>query len=330
MHSQHTSFQKLSKDQNMQASAAGLLPMEMSFLGNTLDRQSTRRGDRSYLSGLLNKPDTQVVLSTDTTLVFQAAETPGIGHELSAAKALGADPDELVFLGVRPETGQALFAATLPHTDENLETRPDLRLVNLRTLALQHLFPPQDLGPLAQARALVHWHRTHQFCSRCGEKSVMAEAGYRRDCPVCGGQHFPRTDPCVIMLITDGDRALLGRPARLPEGIYTTLAGFMEPGETVEQAVRRETLEESGIRVGDVRLIANQPWPFPANLMIGCTGTAISSDIEIEDDELEACKWCDREEVRQMMSDTHPEDHRIPPSISIAYELITGWLDERI
>ncbi|WP_428671922.1 NAD(+) diphosphatase, partial [Roseibium sp.] len=110
----------------------------------------------------------------------------------------------------------------------------------------------------------------------------------------------------------------------------TTLAGFMEPGETIEQAVRRETLEESGIEVGEVRLISNQPWPFPANLMLGCTGTATSSRIDIEDDELEDCKWCERDEVRQMVAGTHPQGHRIPPSISIAYELITGWLEDKI
>ncbi|MGX1498939.1 NAD+ diphosphatase [Labrenzia sp. MBR-25] len=313
----------------MHATSAGSLAMDMSFLGNTLDRQSTRRGDTAYLASLLEKPDTRIVLSTDRTLVFKAGESLSLGHGLEDALSLGAVREEMIFLGLRPENGEALFATALPATDEDLAERTDLQLIDLRTLALQNAFAPQDMGALAQARALIHWHRTHQFCSRCGEKSQLAEAGYRRDCPSCGGQHFPRTDPCVIMLITDesGDKALLGRPARLAEGIYTTLAGFMEPGETIEQAVRRETLEESGIVVGDVRLLANQPWPFPANLMLGCIGKATSFEIAIEDDELEACKWCDREEVRQMVAGTHPEGHRIPPSISIAFELIKGWLD---
>ncbi|WP_298818752.1 NAD(+) diphosphatase [uncultured Roseibium sp.] len=311
----------------MRAPAAGLQPMEMSFLGNTLDRQSTKRGDKAYIDGLLQRPDTQFVLSTDKTLVFRGDDIQSIGHSLSEAVALGAETKEMVFLGLRPENGQAVFATTVPHTDDDLSERPGLQSIDLRNLALKNLLSPEDLGALAQARALIHWHRTHRFCSSCGEKSVMAEAGYRRDCPTCGAPHFPRTDPCVIMLITDGDRALLGRPARLPEGIYTTLAGFMEPGETIEQAVRRETLEESGIVVGDVQLISNQPWPFPANLMLGCIGTATTFEIEIEDDELEACKWCSREEVRQMVAGTHPEEHKIPPSISIAYELIIGWLD---
>ncbi|MEP1932299.1 MAG: NAD(+) diphosphatase [Roseibium sp.] len=314
----------------MRASAADLPAMEMSFLGNNLDRQSTRRGNTAYLAQLLEKPDTLIVLSSARTLVFQVSEPLVVGHSLEAAKALGAKQDEMVFLGLRPETGTALFATTLPQSDEELEERDDLHLQDLRNLAIQKTFTPQDLGALAQARAVIHWHRTHQFCSRCGEKTNLAEAGYRRDCPSCEGQHFPRTDPCVIMLITDGDRALLGRPARLAEGVYTTLAGFMEPGETIEHAVRRETLEESGVKVSDVRLISNQPWPFPANLMLGCIGDATTTDIEIEDDELEACKWCDRDEVRLMMAGTHPEGHIIPPSISIAYELITGWLDGSI
>jgi len=316
----------------MRATAADLKPMEMSFLGNSLDRQSTKRGDKAYLDELLERPDTEIVLSTARTLVFRSGAPLRTGHTLDSAKALGADPAEMVFLGLREESGAALFATTLSQDDEALAERDDLQLIDLRTLALQNALPPEDMGALAQARALIHWHRTHRFCSRCGEKTVMAEAGYRRDCPSCEGNHFPRTDPCVIMLITDetGEKALLGRPARLPEGIYTTLAGFMEPGETIEQAVRRETLEESGIKVGEVRLISNQPWPFPANLMLGCIGTATTFQIEIEDDELEACKWCDRDEVRQMVSHTHPEGHLIPPSISIAYELITGWLEGQI
>lgn len=314
----------------MRPAAASLQAMEMSFIDNTLDRQSERRGESAYLKDLLTHPKTRIVLSTDRTLVFQSGLGNEIGHNLDAALALGASAEEMVFLGLRPEDGQALFATTLPLNDDDLEAHENLLVQDLRNLALQSAFSAEDLSVLAQARALIHWHRTHPHCSRCGAKTHMAEGGYRRDCPSCGAPHFPRTDPCVIMLITHEDRALLGRPARLPEGVYTTLAGFMEPGETIEAAVRREVFEESRIRVGEVSLVSNQPWPFPANLMLGCIGTATSVDIEIADDELEACKWCDRDEVRQMIDGTHPEEHRIPPSISIAYELIVGWLEDRI
>ena len=314
----------------MRPAAASLQAMEMSFIDNTLDRQSERRGESSYLKGLLERPETRSELSTDKTLIFENRTEKDIGHDLNSALALGARADEMVFLGLRPQNGQALFATTLPVSDDDLAAHENLLVQDLRNLALQSAFSAEDLSVLAQARALIHWHRTHPHCSRCGAKTHMAEGGYRRDCPSCGAPHFPRPDPCVIMLITHEDRALLGRPARLPEGVYTTLAGFMEPGETIEAAVRREVFEESRVRVGEVCLVSNQPWPFPANLMLGCIGTATSVDIEIADDELEACKWCDRDEVRQMIDGTHPEEHRIPPSISIAYELIVGWLEDRI
>ncbi len=309
-------------------------PSGMCFLVNPLDRRSAFRGDKAYINGLLEAPDTEVVLATALRLVFPRAASEGppdrIGHALAQALDLGAKKSEMVFLGLRPNGGGALFATTINGEDEEFENRPGLLLKDLRPVALGADFGPEELGILAQARALIHWHRTHPFCSRCGEKTVLAEAGYRRDCPVCGASHFPRTDPCVIMLITDGDRALLGRPPRLPEGVYTTLAGFMEPGETIADSVRRETQEESGILVGKVQLIADQPWPFPANLMLGCIGEALSSEISFEDDELEACKWCDRAEVRQMIDGTHPEGHRIPPSFSIAYHLIAGWLERTV
>ncbi|MTI44637.1 NAD(+) diphosphatase [Roseibium hamelinense] len=299
----------------------------MSFVKNTLDRQSLRRKDLTFLNDRIGQPDCEVILSTAHRLVFDSSRAGALGHPPKKAFALGAQRHELVFLGQNHDGSRPLFAGLLPMSDEEVDADDSLWANDLRNIALQSIFSEQDLSALSQARALLHWHRTHGFCSRCGKPSEIADAGYRRDCKFCGGQHFPRTDPCVIMLITDGDRALFGRPPRLPDGIYTTLAGFMEPGETVEQAVRRETLEEAGIDVGEVRIISNQPWPFPANLMIGCIGKAESTEIHIEDDELEACRWCDRAEVRKMLEGTHSDGDRIPPSISIAYKLIAGWLE---
>ncbi len=301
----------------------------MSFIDNELDRQSVKRSDTAWIKNKLEAADTGIVLSTATQLILDTSSEPAIRHSLAAALELGAQEAEMIFLGQRPDGTGALFATAVSKSDEDIEALDGVTGIDLRTLAIQNTLPPEDLGALSQARAMIHWHRSHKFCSRCGHPSDLAEAGYRRDCPSCGGQHFPRTDPCVIMLITDGDRALLGRPPRLAEGMFTTLAGFMEPGETIEQAVRRETKEESGITVGDVKIVSNQPWPFPANLMLGCIGKATSFDIDFEDDELEACRWCDRAEVQQMMDGTHPNGDHVPPPISIAHQLISDWVAGR-
>lgn len=304
-------------------------PAGMSFTVNPLDRCSELRGKTEWLIEQMTRPDARFVASTAGKLVLtRDGGTPSIRHGRASADRLGFDPAEAILLGLEGDERRPLFTFACTSTDEELEQRPDLEVIDLRSLAVRADLPEADLGALAQTRALVHWHMSHRFCSRCGQKSVMAEAGYRRDCPACGAMHFPRTDPVVIMLITHHDKVLLGRPPRLAEGIFTVLAGFMEPGETIEDAVRRETYEESRIRVGDVSIVLNQPWPFPANLMLGCTGEALTDEIAFEQDELEACRWCDRAEVRQMMAGTHPLGHRTPPPISIAHQLIAGWLAE--
>ncbi|NBN65776.1 NAD(+) diphosphatase [Pannonibacter tanglangensis] len=307
------------------AYALATAPGGMSFIVNPLDRCAERRGDPEWLRSLMAQPDAAFVVATAGKLVLRAGS--GIRHSRADADRLGLDPAETAFLGLEP-TGRPLFACTAGLSEEDLEIRDGLEVIDLRSLAMRGDLPEADIGALAQTRALMHWHLSHRFCSRCGHRTTLAEAGYRRDCPSCQAQHFPRTDPVVIMLITHGDKVLLGRPPRLVEGVFTTLAGFMEPGETVEAAVRRETYEESRVRVGDVSIVLNQPWPFPANLMLGCRGTALTTEIDIGQDELEACRWCDRAEVETMLAGTHPLGHRIPPGISIAHHLILGWLRE--
>ena len=188
---------------------------------------------------------------------------------------------------------------------------------------------PRDAELAATARALFEWHRTHGFCAACGEKSEISHAGWQRTCPSCQAQHFPRTDPVVIMLITSGNQLLIGRGATWPEGMYSLLAGFIEPGETIEAAVRREVLEESGVRVGPVNYLASQPWPFPASLMIGCHGTAISTAITLDPNELQDARWVSREEMAQALAGLHP---LIRPSRkgAIAQFLISHWLADRL
>ncbi|WP_424965445.1 NAD(+) diphosphatase [Dinoroseobacter sp. S375] len=180
----------------------------------------------------------------------------------------------------------------------------------------------------ASARQVMEWHRTHSFCSMCGTASEVTMGGWQRQCPSCGRHHFPRTDPVVIMLITHGNKVLLGRSPGWPEGMYSLLAGFIEPGETMEAAVRREVFEEAGVRVGAVRYLASQPWPYPASLMMGCAGEAISEEITIDPVEIEDAIWMSREELLQVFMGAHPK-MREPRKGAIAHSLLTAWLSDR-
>mgnify|MGYP000926494218 CR=1 FL=1 len=215
-----------------------------------------------------------------------------------------------------------------PEEEEALKADSRYTLTGLRALALEGRILPAELGAIAQGKAMLHWHATHRFCAKCGQPSHVAEAGWKRVCDACKAEHFPRTDPVVIMLTVDGERCLLGRSSRFPPGWYSTLAGFVEPGETIEDAVRRETFEEAGIVGGRVTIMANQPWPFPASLMIGAYVEAKSTAIAIDHEELEDCRWFSRDEVRQMLSGTHSEGLGVPAKMSIASHLIRHFVGE--
>jgi NAD+ diphosphatase len=257
------------------------------------------------------------------------------GHPMLA----GAGP--AVFLG-RRDDGRPAFAVDLPHWqpeeaplpagpfDPGLAAHPlappgaafaDLRFV-MADLA------PAEAEAAATARALLEWHRGHGYCAACGAPSLAERGGWQRRCPACGAVHFPRTDPVVIMLVTRGNRALLGRSPGWPEGMYSCLAGFMEPGETVEAAVRREVAEETGVRVGPVRYLASQPWPFPASLMLGCHALARTTAVTLDPEELEDALWIGREELVEVMSGTHPR-LRAPRKGAIAAHLVAMWLEDR-
>ena len=166
---------------------------------------------------------------------------------------------------------------------------------------------PEDAADIASAKGCLQWHLSHPYCSKCGQASEIDQGGWRRKCPSCGGMHFPRTDPVVIMLILYKDRALLGRQHFWPQGMYSMLAGFMEPGETIEAAVRRETLEESGVSVGRVQYAACQPWPFPSSLMIACVGEALAQDLDPDFDEIEEAMWVTRQDVLESLAGRHPK-----------------------
>lgn len=209
-----------------------------------------------------------------------------------------------------------------PHPD----LPPDHRFIDLRT-GLTRL-EPADAALAGTARALFNWHRSHRFCSACGHASDWVLDGWQRKCPACGAQHFPRTDPVVIMLVVRGDRVLLGRSPGWPEGMYSALAGFVEPGETLEAAVAREVFEETGITVGAVRYVASQPWPWPSSLMLGFLAEA-RDDVIIRDAELEDALWLPRDEAAAVMAGIHPRVRR-PRRGAIASGLLEAWLAGRI
>ena len=188
---------------------------------------------------------------------------------------------------------------------------------------------PQQAELAAMAKALLEWHRSHGFCAACGAPSQMTSGGWQRRCPACAAPHFPRTDPVVIMLVTDGNRLLLGRSPGWPDGMYSLLAGFVEPGETMEAAVRREVAEETGVQIGAVGYLASQPWPFPASLMLGCRAEALTTEITLDPDELQDALWVSRADMVAAFAGSHP---RIRPSRrgSIARFIITAWLADHL
>ena len=204
---------------------------------------------------------------------------------------------------------------------------PDARFVEIRGLmpSLSRL----DGESIATGKALLQWHTAHRFCANCGTPSAVESSGWVRKCPQCGTQHFPRTDPVVIMVIARGDQLLLGRSPSWPERMYSLLAGFVEPGETIEAAVRREVFEESAIRVGPVRYVSAQPWPFPMSLMFGCYGEATSEAITIDPVELSDARWVSRDDVIRMLAGTHPEINKPRPG-AIAGALMEAWANDRL
>src|SRR5579883_783296 len=246
---------------------------------------------------------------------------------LAEARALGA-VRESVFLGLADDTPRFGFGFD-PQALEQLKLRNDLRVTDLRSIAVHGMVSADDLPPLAEAKALLGWHARHRFCPNCGAATRVVQAGWRRDCPSCSAQHFPRTDPVVIMLaILDDERCLLGRSRRFAPTMWSCLAGFIEPGETIEEAVRREVLEESGIACGRVRYFRSQPWPFPSSLMIGCHAQALSDKIVIDDQELENARWFDREELALMLRRAHPDGLTTPPPVAIAHHMIRDFVED--
>ncbi|MEI4260745.1 NAD(+) diphosphatase [Roseovarius sp. D0-M9] len=227
-----------------------------------------------------------------------------------------------------PEVAPAFLDTFADPTEQRHPGLPDT-YVFAELRRIMTLLDVEDAAQASTARALFAWHDIHGFCARCGAASDIVQAGWQRICPACGGHHFPRTDPVVIMLITDGNSALLGRSPGWPEGMYSLLAGFVEPGETLEAAVRREVLEETNVRVGEVSYLASQPWPFPASLMIGMRGTALSREVTIDPVEIEDAVRVTREDLMDAFGGRHAF---LKPARkgAIAQFLLSNWLADRL
>jgi NAD+ diphosphatase len=293
------------------------------FAGNIIDRQSENRRDDSVERALAD-PSTRLLLMGNGRILLKFDPEGRAGGYFNSAEAvsLGSETGNAVLLGFSP-IGPVV---AIPFSAES-ETLPEtIKAIDYRSVYMQGLLDPAALGELAQAASLLAWHASHRFCSKCGTQSEMRAGGYKRVCPACGTEHFPRTDPVAIMLAVAKDKCVLGRGRHFAPGMYSALAGFIEPGETIENAVRRETLEESGIELGRVVYHASQPWPFPYSLMIGCFGEALNEDIDADLTELEDCRWFERGEVLAMLGKTHPSLF-VPPPGAIAHHLIRAWAE---
>lgn len=299
----------------------------VAFSGNRLDRRSEQRHDDSLTEALASPKMRAFAMQGGRALLKKHGEEFAPLHSAEELDHLKPDMENAILLGFSDDESPRI--AVPVHLD--LETLPDnIKAVDHRSIYMQGLLKDSLLGELAQGASLLAWASSHRHCGRCGEKTIARAGGYRRECPACKQQLFPRTDPVVIMLSIDleNDRCLLGRSPHFPQGMYSCLAGFLEPGETMEDAVRRETLEESAIRVGRVRYHASQPWPMPHTLMIGCYCEATSTDIKIDTNELEDCRWFTRPEAEAMLNrNVKGNGHSTPPPGAIAHHLIRDWLE---
>ncbi|SFD24943.1 NAD(+) diphosphatase [Tropicimonas isoalkanivorans] len=315
----------------------------VTFGGGGLDRSAALRADAAELERMLHDPTTRLLPIWRSKPMVRGDGVLSLASVPRGSNLLASRKEAPIFLGRSEES--AWFALDVSgwepdgqdvstvgaFADHSEQTHPefpeDHRFADLKMVMTR--LAPRDAELAATARGLLAWHGAHRFCARCGAESLPAQAGWQRNCPACGAFHFPRTDPVVIMLVTCGNSVLLGRSPGWPDGMYSLLAGFIEPGETVEAAVRREVFEETGVAVGDVTYLASQPWPFPASLMIGCKASALSAEIRLDPEEIEDARWISREEVLAIFAGRHPEIRGAREG-AIAHFLLSHWLADRL
>lgn len=291
------------------------------FTGNPLNRMDNERRSDSLWQQWQDHPGARTLLICgDKTVITEDYRVRWFSGQEQTQELSNHPIQDLILLG--------LDSDDIPHFAARLENPPEtFKLKDLRTLAFKAEKANADMALLGQAKSMLDWHKSHQYCSHCGHQSQLVKMGYERKCPNCGASHFPRTDPVVIMLGVhkESDCALLGRPHRMPEGIYTALAGFMEPGESVEECCAREMHEEAGVTVTRVTYIASQPWPYPSSLMIGCIAEISDKDLVIDTEELDDARWFTRQQVTDMLN-SDGEGLTVPPPLAIAHHLVAHWI----
>ena len=299
----------------------------IAFSGSPLDRSTLQRRDQAWVQRQLEAETTKYLpLWKLNPLVKLGAERTLAWARRELFADLQPAPQPLL-LGI--DEGTAHFAVDVSSVSEaeaNLGVADVAKFEELRAIVPQ--LAPGEASIAAHARSLTDWHARHGYCAACGSETVSVAGGANRRCPDCATEHFPRTDPVAIAVVGRGDRCLLGRGPGWPSTMYSALAGFLEPGETLEEAVRREVLEESGIAIGAVRYLKSQPWPFPSSLMMGCIAEAESENVKVDHTELEDVRWFGLEEVRAALQGASGE-LLIPPPFAVAHHLVRAWVEER-
>lgn len=315
--------------------------MDKPKLSTNIDRRSLRRGDEAYLTALASAPDTRfLVLDVGDPLVWRVSAGHGDGLSVwfSRDQAARAVTDDMarcltVFLGVGPAAAEGSaeagrFALALPEggRDRLAEIVPLEPPAGLRSLMTAGVVPPDDLAAAGLARSLFAWQSTAKFCSACGSGTRVIDGGWRVRCTGCERDAYPRVDPVVIMLVTDGERCVLAHEPKFPERMFSCIAGYVEPGEDVAEAVARETAEELGLIIGEVAIVDTQPWPFPHSLMIGCVARVAGSlALRIDPVEIVEARWFTRAQAQQLIDRTHPDGLWEPGHQAIAHRLIARF-----
>jgi NAD+ diphosphatase len=299
------------------------------FSGNPLDRASEKRTDAEWLIAQRRDPHSLILPLWRLQPFLLGPEKSDAPPEAcflhpGLCESLAAPDAPCVLLGL--DNGTAVFALDISAARDPANEGVLAGLGHFRDMrAAAMVLGAKDTAICGQAKAMIDWNNRHGFCPNCGQPTVMQDAGYRRHCNGCGADHFPRTDPVVIMLATHGDACLVGRGKQFPKGMFSALAGFVEPGETIEEAVRRELHEEAGVKTGKVTYHATQPWPFPSSLMIGCFAEAESRDIVVDHNELAEAFWLERPKLQALIAGERVDGLWIPPGIAIARHLLEAW-----